>query len=116
LELFDCQWQFSITIEDTTVNRIELKIDQFGRILIPQEIRGSLGFIAGSTLALTEENGKITLSLLKKEEGSLFKKKNNVLVYTGKLESKKSFENWETQNREERVPYLPILLQNYILL
>ena len=85
------------------MNRVELKIDQFGRILIPQEIRGSLGFIAGSTLALTEENGKITLSLLKKEEGSLFKKKNNVLVYTGKLESKKSFENWETQNREERV-------------
>jgi AbrB family looped-hinge helix DNA binding protein len=85
------------------MNLLELKIDNFGRILIPQEIRGSLGLVTGSTLALTEEKGKITLSPVKKEESSLFKKKNNVLVYTGKLESKKSFENWERQNREERI-------------
>jgi len=84
------------------MNLQELKIDQFGRILIPQGIRENLGLVSGSILTLTEKEGKITLSPVKKDENSLFKKNNSVLVYTGKLESKKSFENWEKQNREFR--------------
>jgi len=85
------------------MNTTELKIDKFGRVLIPFEIRGSLGLETGSTLSLKKEKGHITLSPVKVEEGSLFKKKNNVLVYTGKLESKKAFENWEKQIREDRI-------------
>lgn len=82
---------------------IELKIDKFGRVLIPLEIRGKLGLITGSGLKLIEDKGQITLSPIRVEESSLFKKKNNILVYTGKLESKKALENWEKQIREDRI-------------
>ncbi|MBP7282202.1 MAG: AbrB/MazE/SpoVT family DNA-binding domain-containing protein [Leptospiraceae bacterium] len=57
------------------MNLQELKIDNFGRVLIPQEIRGSLGLVTGSTLALTEEKGKITLSPVKKKRVLFLKRK-----------------------------------------
>ena len=76
------------------MNNLELKLDKFGRVLIPQKIRRRVKFVAGYTLAVTIEKGQIILSL-NKEDKTLFKKKNNVLVYTGKLESKKTFRNWE---------------------
>jgi AbrB family looped-hinge helix DNA binding protein len=83
--------------------RQELKIDKFGRVLIPFEIRANLGLETGSILSLKKEKDQITLTPKKREDKSLFKKKNNILVYTGKLESKKAFENWEKQIREDRI-------------
>jgi len=83
------------------MKELQLKIDSFGRVLIPQEIRGNLGLVSGSTLSLKEEGGKITLSPVPVEEHSLFKKKNQVLIYTGKLEGKKVFEDWESKIQED---------------
>lgn len=48
------------------INLLELKIDNLGRVLIPQGIRENLELVIGSTLALTEEKGKITLVPIKK--------------------------------------------------
>jgi AbrB family looped-hinge helix DNA binding protein len=81
---------------------IELKIDSFGRILIPQEIRIGLGLGSGSTLKLIEQQGKITLSPVQKEKRNLLTITNHVLVYRGKLESVKALKNWELKIQNER--------------
>lgn len=85
------------------MNILGLKIDKFGRVLIPFDIRQNMGLEIGSILTLKKEKEHITLTPQKPEDASLFKKKNNVLVFSGKLESKKSFENWEKKNREDRI-------------
>ena len=61
-------------------NALELKIDdQFGLTLIPQEIRGSLGFVTGSTLALTEEKGSISSHTLAELYSSLYSIKGEMV-------------------------------------
>ena len=38
-----------------------LTIDRFGRVLIPKKLRDKFGLVAGQTLALSEEGGKLVL-------------------------------------------------------
>ena len=45
------------------MSAITLKVDKFGRILIPQEIRNRLGIFEGEAVELKEEKGMIQLSI-----------------------------------------------------
>ena len=88
------------------MSAISLKVDKFGRILIPQEIRNRLGISEGGALELQEEKGMIQLLVSPVKNTDYLKKKNNILIYTGKLENKKTILDFEKKMREDRIHYL----------
>ena len=88
------------------MSAISLKVDKFGRILIPQEIRNRLGIFEGEAVELKEEKGMIQLSISPAKNTGYLKRKNNILIYTGKLENKKTILDFEKKMREDRIHYL----------
>lgn len=88
------------------MSAITLKVDKFGRILIPQEIRNRLGILEGGALELQEEKGMIQLFVSPAKNTNYLKKKSNILIYTGKLENKKAILDFQKKMREGRINYL----------
>lgn len=88
------------------MSAITLKVDKFGRILIPQEIRNRLGILEGGALELQEEKGMIQLFVSPTKNTNYLKKKNNILIYTGRLENKKAILDFQKKMREGRINYL----------
>ncbi|MBK8397993.1 MAG: AbrB/MazE/SpoVT family DNA-binding domain-containing protein [Leptospiraceae bacterium] len=88
------------------MSAITLKVDKFGRILIPQEIRNRLGILEGGALELQEEKGMIQLFVSPTKNTNYLKKKSNILIYTGKLENKKAILDFQKKMREGRINYL----------
>ena len=78
------------------MSAITLKVDKFGRILIPQEIQNRLGISEGGALELQEEKGMIQLLVSPVKNTDYLKKKNNILIYTGKLENKKAILDFQS--------------------
>lgn len=67
---------------------METRLDKFGRIVIPKAAREALALEAGDELALNveeDEDGRRSISLRPSHEEAPFKRKGNVLVFTGKL-------------------------------
>ena len=63
--------------------RMEVLIDNFGRILIPQSVRKHIGLRPGSVLNIEESGDKIVLK--PKEEQSPLRIKENLAVYSGDI-------------------------------
>lgn len=67
---------------------MQTKIDKFGRIVIPKPARDALALEAGDELEVEireQETGGRTISLLPIKQQLPFKRKGDVLVFTGKL-------------------------------
>jgi len=64
---------------------MEVLIDNFGRILIPQVLRKHIGLKSGSVLEIEESGNKIILKP-REEQGSL-KIKENIAVYSGEIDN-----------------------------
>lgn len=68
---------------------MEVKLDKFGRIVIPKEIREWLGLEAGMELHLDvteDENGERVVALRPVHERQMLLEEEGVLVYTGSLQ------------------------------
>ena len=75
-----------------------VKIDRFGRVLIPKKIRERLGIEAGQELELSVEGRRVTLE--PREQGATLVRKGNVIVFEGKLP--KGEVDWVQATRQER--------------
>lgn len=64
---------------------MEILIDNFGRILIPQALRKNFGLRSGSVLEVEESGNKIILK--PKEEQGCLKIKEKIAVYSGKIDN-----------------------------
>ena len=67
---------------------METKIDKFGRIVIPKPARDALALEAGDQLELAiceQESGDRTISLRPVKQELPFRRKGDVLVFTGRL-------------------------------
>lgn len=61
---------------------MEVKIDQYGRILVPKEVRDRLGLVAGRKLELEVGPEGLRLEVAHPETG--LKEKDGLLVHTGR--------------------------------
>ena len=75
-----------------------VKIDRFGRVLIPKKVRKRLGLEAGQAFQLTVEGGKVTLE--PREQGTTLVRKGQALVFEGKLTGRDV--DYVEEMREER--------------
>ena len=67
---------------------MEVKLDKFGRIVIPKAAREALALRAGDELELNieeDEHGRRSISLRPSHEETPFRRKGDVLVFTGKV-------------------------------
>ena len=64
---------------------MEVLVDYFGRILIPQSLRKHIGLKSGSVLEIEESDNKIILK--PREEQGCFKIKENIAVYSGDIDN-----------------------------
>ena len=64
---------------------MEVLIDNFGRILIPQALRRHIGLKSGSVLEVEESGSNIILK--PREEKSCLKIKENIAVYSGDIDN-----------------------------
>ncbi len=60
---------------------MEIRVDSFGRLLIPKHIRDHFGLKIGSLLHLEEQGEQIVLKPV--QEKPLIEVKNGISVYTG---------------------------------
>ena len=72
-------------------------LDKFGRVVIPKEIRDSLGLRPGSPLRIEENNQEIRITLI--EDAPHLYNKNGWLVYTGQV-SNEIFEAIDSVRRK----------------
>lgn len=84
-----------------------MKIDKFGRVLIPKKIREAKGYVCGTELSLVMEPGVEALSLKPKaeEERPYFKMTEwglPVIVYPDGWPKSKSAVEMIAEDREER--------------
>lgn len=63
---------------------MEAVLDEFGRIVIPQQVRDDLGLSPGSVLRLEERNEEIVLRPV--TERSPLVLEDGILVFTGEVE------------------------------
>ncbi len=73
-------------------------LDQFGRIVIPKEVRDDLGLYAGLELLIQPLNDEIVVKVA--QESSVLKKEGHVLIHTGKR--KGDLERAVQKSREDR--------------
>ena len=60
-----------------------LKIDRYGRVILPKPVRERLGWREGSDLELEESGAGITLKSARRTQPLV--KRNGLLMHTGKL-------------------------------
>jgi AbrB family looped-hinge helix DNA binding protein len=62
---------------------MDTTLDKFGRVVIPKPIRDALGLRAGDSLQVEPSGDAVVLKPL--QTGSSWRRKGNVLVFTGTL-------------------------------
>ena len=82
-------------MDSTKVRRV--KLDGFGRVLIPKKIRERLGLETGQELELSVEGHRVTLEV---QKGATLVKKGNIPVFEGTLP--KDDVDWVREMRQER--------------
>jgi AbrB family looped-hinge helix DNA binding protein len=78
---------------------MEATLDQFGRIVLPKELREGLGLSPGSVLAIEEKGDGILLKPVAGRSGLV--RKEGVLVFAGEVEGDLS--EAVQRDREERL-------------
>ena len=63
-------------------------IDKFGRVIIPKKFREHLGIGSNTSLNISEDGKRIVIELVQEKEPLV--DKDGILVFTGKLDNKKS--------------------------
>jgi AbrB family looped-hinge helix DNA binding protein len=63
-------------------------LDKYGRVIIPKKVREHLGIDTKSSLNISEDGKRIIIELIK--EKAPIVDRDGILVFTGKLEDKKS--------------------------
>ena len=63
-------------------------LDKFGRVIIPKRFREQLGINSKSTLNISEDGKRIVIELVQEKKPVV--DRNGILVFTGKLDDKKS--------------------------
>jgi len=63
-------------------------LDKFGRVIIPKRLREYLGINSETALNISEDNKRIVIELVK--EKTPIVNRDGILVFTGKLEKKRS--------------------------
>ena len=63
-------------------------LDKFGRVLIPKKFREHLGIGSNTSLNISEDGKRIVIELVQEKEPLV--DKDGILVFTGKLDNKKS--------------------------
>ncbi len=63
-------------------------LDKFGRVIIPKRLRERLGINVKSALNISEDGKRIVIELVQEKEALV--DRNGILVFTGKLDDKKS--------------------------
>lgn len=63
-------------------------LDKFGRVIIPKKLREDLGISTETTLNISEDDKKIVIELVK--EITPVVNRDGILVFTGKLDKKRS--------------------------
>ncbi len=63
-------------------------LDKFGRVIIPKRLREHLGINSETALNISEDNKRIVIELVK--EKTPIVNRDGILVFTGKLEKKRS--------------------------
>ncbi len=79
-------------------NKMNVKIDKFGRIVLPKKIRDDFGLSAGSSLKVLEEGNRIILEA--ENPADLIREKKGVYVFTGEADG--DLENAVKTMRKER--------------
>ena len=72
-------------------------LDKFGRVIIPKKLRERVGINYKSTLNISEDGSRIVIELIQDKEPLV--NRNGILVFTGKLEDKKSDSIKSDRNR-----------------
>ena len=81
---------------------METVLDEFGRIVLPQQMREDLGLAPGTVLEIEEQAGGIFLKPVSEEPALALE--NGVLVFTGEPEG--DLEEAVSRHREERIRML----------
>lgn len=92
-------WQFAILVA------MELKIDKFGRVVLPKKIREHLGVGLSLRVEVKETPDGILLKPVRRESGLMMK--DGVLILRGGGDD--SHINWDTlveEEREERIRHI----------
>ncbi len=63
-------------------------LDKYGRVIIPKKVREHLGIDTKSSLNISEDGKRIIIELIKEKAPVV--DRDGILVFTGKLEDKKS--------------------------
>ena len=77
-------------------------LDKFGRIIIPKKFREHLGINLGTTLNISEDGARIVIEPIQEKEPVI--DKNGILVFTGKLDGKRS--DFIREDRNQRMKKL----------
>lgn len=88
---------------------METTVDEFGRIMIPKQVRDDLGLSPGSVLRLEERAEEIVLRPV--AESSHLLLKDGVLVYSGEVEG--DLEGALRRDRDERSRKLSTACHKY---
>lgn len=66
---------------------MEVKIDDYGRIVIPKAVREKLGIESGTSLEIEVDSAEVggAITLTPKEQKPALRKKEELLVHSGKL-------------------------------
>lgn len=62
---------------------MQVRLDRFGRVVVPKPIREALGLEPGAALELEEEGGRVLLRPLREE--APLRESGGVLVYCGRV-------------------------------
>ena len=76
----------------------QVKIDRFGRVLIPKKVRERLGIEVGQAFELSVEGQRVTLE--PQVQGNALVRKGNIVVFEGKLP--KGDVDWVQAVRDQR--------------
>jgi AbrB family looped-hinge helix DNA binding protein len=79
----------------------KLKIDKFGRIVLPKRIRDDLGMQREAELEITPQSAGILVRVVR--EGSALVKVDGIWVHRGSLEPGATWDNVVEGTREERI-------------
>jgi AbrB family looped-hinge helix DNA binding protein len=79
----------------------KLKVDKFGRIVLPKRIRDDLGIHREAELTITPQSDGILVSVIR--EGSSLTKVDGIWVHRGSLVPGAIWDNVVEDAREERI-------------